>query len=94
MFCFQTTMSNKCIRFKRDLCRLDLKPCQHDCPLKKTKEEQELYDADVKFNSFYLHITQLERCYNKLIGDTMAAALADYHKAISDAIVGNPKKGL
>ena len=84
-----------CIRLRRNnLCRLDLKPCKENCPLRKVVEEQELYDADVKFDSFYLHIKQLERCYNKLIGDTMAAALADYHKAISDVIVGNPKKGL
>ena len=84
-----------CIRLrKNNLCRLDLKPCKENCPLKKTKEEQELYDADVKFNSFYLYIKQLEKCYKKFIGDTIVAAIADYHKAISDVIVGNPKKGL
>lgn len=30
-----------CIRLKRGVCRLDLKPCRESCPLRKTKEEME-----------------------------------------------------
>ena len=34
--------TTNCIRLrKNNLCRLDLKPCKENCPLKKTKEEME-----------------------------------------------------
>lgn len=32
-----------CIRLRRNLCRLDLKPCKEKCPLRKTKDEVEQY---------------------------------------------------
>lgn len=40
-----------CIRLrKNNLCRLDLKPCKENCPLIKTKEEQQLYLEEVEQN--------------------------------------------
>ena len=36
-----STSPPACIRLKRGLCRLDLKPCKENCPLKKTKDEQD-----------------------------------------------------
>ena len=36
---YRDFMATDCIRLKRGLCRLDLKPCKEDCPLRKTKEE-------------------------------------------------------
>lgn len=42
---------DKCIRLrKNDLCRLDLKPCREDCPLRKTTEDQRLYLEEVEQN--------------------------------------------
>ena len=42
---------SKCIRLrKNNLCRLDLKPCKENCPLRKTKEEQRLYLEEVEQN--------------------------------------------
>ena len=35
------TTETKCIRLKRGVCRLDMKPCRESCPLKKTREEME-----------------------------------------------------
>ena len=35
------TTETKCIRLKRGVCRLDMKPCRENCPLRKTKEEVE-----------------------------------------------------
>ena len=34
-------METDCIRLKRGVCRMDMKPCRERCPLKKTKEEME-----------------------------------------------------
>lgn len=34
-------METKCIRLKRGVCRLDMKPCRESCPLHKTREEME-----------------------------------------------------
>lgn len=40
---------DKCIRLrKNNLCRLDLKPCREDCPLRKTKEEMEQHKKETK----------------------------------------------
>ena len=39
-----------CIRLKRGVCRLDLKPCKENCPLRETKEEQRLYLEEVYQN--------------------------------------------
>ena len=42
---------NDCIRLRRNnLCRLDLKLCKENCPLKKTKDEQQLYLDEVRSN--------------------------------------------
>ena len=52
--------TTKCIRLRRnDLCRLDLKPCRNNCPLRKTKEEQRLYLEEVEDNKLLL---QIEAC--------------------------------
>ena len=49
-----------CIRLRRNnLCRLDLKPCKENCPLRKTKEEQQLYLEEVEDNKLSL---QIEAC--------------------------------
>ncbi len=45
-----------CIRLKRGVCRLDLKPCKENCPLRKTKEEQRLYLKEVEDNKILLDI--------------------------------------
>ena len=38
-----------CVRLrKNNLCRLDLKPCKHTCPLKKTMEEVEQYKKETR----------------------------------------------
>ena len=34
-----TNEETDCVRLKRGVCRLDLKPCKENCPLRKTKEE-------------------------------------------------------
>ena len=34
-------MATNCIRLKRGVCRLDMKPCRENCPLHKTREEME-----------------------------------------------------
>lgn len=45
-----------CIRLKRGVCRIDLKQCRKNCPLRKTKIEQALYEFEnsiMKYNYIY-----------------------------------------
>lgn len=43
--------TTNCVQLrKNNLCRLDFKPCREDCPLRKTKEEQQLYLEEVEQN--------------------------------------------
>lgn len=35
-----------CVRLKRGLCRLDLKPCKENCPLRKTEEGVEQHKKE------------------------------------------------
>lgn len=39
---------NDCIRLKRGVCRIDLKPCRKNCPLKKTREEMEQHRKETR----------------------------------------------
>lgn len=78
-----------CIRLrKNNLCRLDMKPCQEKCPLRKTKEEYELHDLDVKFNAYFLAIKQLEKCFINIKSDCLKAVMIDYYKIISRTLSG------
>lgn len=45
-----------CVRLKRGVCRLDLKPCKENCSLRKTREEQRLYLEEVEQNKLSLEI--------------------------------------
>lgn len=38
---YRDFMETDCIRLKRGVCRIDLKPCRERCPLRKTREEME-----------------------------------------------------
>lgn len=42
------TMETDCIRLKRGVCRLDMKPCRESCPLRKTKEEMEQHKKETR----------------------------------------------
>lgn len=58
---------DKCIRLrKNNLCRLDLKPCKENCPLRKTKEEQLLYLDEVKSNECLWEIEVCRSMVKKL----------------------------
>lgn len=71
-------MMGNCIRLKRGVCRLDLKPCGEKCPLKKTKVMQDWHLAEVKIEEVNLRCDSMRKAVESLRKDLITQILTDY----------------